>query len=145
MAVKVRALIILATIVLVNLPTGLVVDAAIHDKQQEPARRRNVNFAFGGATTNSRNAGQFFSEEVNEQVENAGLELIGVTQQLEWLDATLDAARASGRPVWLVMHAPPGGDLATTGSENAAGMKAPLARRGKAKVGPPPAAAPPPT
>ena len=40
-----------------------------------------------------------------------------VTQELEWLDATLDAARASGRPVWLVMHVPPGGDLATTGSD----------------------------
>lgn len=40
-----------------------------------------------------------------------------VTQQLDWLDATLDAARASGRPVWLVMHVPPGGDLATTGSD----------------------------
>ncbi len=40
-----------------------------------------------------------------------------VTQELEWLDATLDAARASGRPVWLVLHVPPGGDLATTGSD----------------------------
>jgi len=40
-----------------------------------------------------------------------------VTQELDWLDATLDAARASGRPVWLVMHVPPGGDLATTGSD----------------------------
>ena len=39
------------------------------------------------------------------------------TQELDWLDATLDAARASGRPVWLVMHVPPGGDLATTGSD----------------------------
>lgn len=40
-----------------------------------------------------------------------------VTQELDWLDATLDAARASGRPVWLVMHVPPGGDVATTGSD----------------------------
>jgi len=40
-----------------------------------------------------------------------------VTQELDWLDAPLDAARASGRPVWLVMHVPPGGDLATTGSD----------------------------
>jgi sphingomyelin phosphodiesterase acid-like 3 len=40
-----------------------------------------------------------------------------VTQELDWLDATLDAARASGRPVWIVMHVPPGGDLATTGSD----------------------------
>ena len=40
-----------------------------------------------------------------------------VAQELDWLDATLDAARASGRPVWLVMHVPPGGDLATTGSD----------------------------
>jgi hypothetical protein len=39
------------------------------------------------------------------------------TQELEWLDATLDAARASGRPVWIVTHVPPGGDLATTGSD----------------------------
>ena len=38
------------------------------------------------------------------------------TQELDWLDATLDAARASGRPVWIVTHVPPGGDLATTGS-----------------------------
>ena len=40
-----------------------------------------------------------------------------MTQELDWLDATLDAARASGRPVWIVMHVPPGGDLATTGSD----------------------------
>lgn len=40
-----------------------------------------------------------------------------VTQELDWLDATLDAARAAGRPVWVVMHVPPGGDLATTGSD----------------------------
>jgi sphingomyelin phosphodiesterase acid-like 3 len=40
-----------------------------------------------------------------------------VTQELDWLDATLDAARASGRPVWIVTHVPPGGDLATTGSD----------------------------
>jgi len=40
-----------------------------------------------------------------------------VAQELDWLDATLDAARASGRPVWLLMHVPPGGDLATTGSD----------------------------
>jgi hypothetical protein len=39
------------------------------------------------------------------------------TQELEWLDATLDSARASGRPVWIVTHVPPGGDLATTGSD----------------------------
>jgi sphingomyelin phosphodiesterase acid-like 3 len=40
-----------------------------------------------------------------------------VTQELDWLEATLDGARASGRPVWIVMHVPPGGDLATTGSD----------------------------
>jgi sphingomyelin phosphodiesterase acid-like 3 len=40
-----------------------------------------------------------------------------VTQELDWLEATLDAARASGRPVWIVTHVPPGGDLATTGSD----------------------------
>jgi sphingomyelin phosphodiesterase acid-like 3 len=40
-----------------------------------------------------------------------------VTQELDWLDATLDGARASGRPVWIVTHVPPGGDLATTGSD----------------------------
>ncbi len=40
-----------------------------------------------------------------------------VTAELNWLDATLDAARASGRPVWIVMHVPPGGDLATTGKD----------------------------
>jgi sphingomyelin phosphodiesterase acid-like 3 len=40
-----------------------------------------------------------------------------VTQELDWLVATLDAARASGRPVWIVTHVPPGGDLATTGSD----------------------------
>ena len=40
-----------------------------------------------------------------------------VTRELDWLDATLDAARASARPVWLLMHVPPGGDLATTGSD----------------------------
>jgi hypothetical protein len=39
------------------------------------------------------------------------------TQELEWLDATLDAAMSSGRPVWIVTHVPPGGDLATTGSD----------------------------
>ena len=36
-------------------------------------------------------------------------------QELLWLDATLADVEASGKQAWLVMHAPPGGDLATTG------------------------------
>jgi len=40
-----------------------------------------------------------------------------VIQELDWLEVTLGAARASGRPVWIVTHVPPGGDLATTGSD----------------------------
>jgi sphingomyelin phosphodiesterase acid-like 3 len=38
-----------------------------------------------------------------------------VTRELLWLDATLADVEASGKQAWLVMHAPPGGDLATTG------------------------------
>ena len=37
------------------------------------------------------------------------------SQELLWLDATLADVEASGKQAWLVMHAPPGGDLATTG------------------------------
>jgi sphingomyelin phosphodiesterase acid-like 3 len=38
-----------------------------------------------------------------------------VTRELLWLDATLADVEASGKQAWLVLHAPPGGDLATTG------------------------------
>ena len=40
-----------------------------------------------------------------------------VTRQLLWLDATLADVEASGKQAWLVLHAPPGGDLATTGGD----------------------------
>ena len=40
-----------------------------------------------------------------------------VTRQLHWLDATLADVEASGKQAWLVLHAPPGGDLATTGGD----------------------------
>ena len=39
------------------------------------------------------------------------------TQELLWLDATLADVEASGKQAWLVLHAPPGGDLATTGGD----------------------------
>jgi hypothetical protein len=40
-----------------------------------------------------------------------------VTRELLWLDATLADVEASGKKAWLVMHTPPGGDLATTGGD----------------------------
>ncbi len=40
-----------------------------------------------------------------------------ITRQLLWLDATLAAVEAAGKQAWLVLHAPPGGDLATTGGD----------------------------
>jgi hypothetical protein len=43
----------------------------------------------------------------------AGLDAID--RELSWLDETLQSIEASGKKAWLVMHAPPGGDLATTG------------------------------
>ncbi len=46
----------------------------------------------------------------------AGVEA-AVEQELDWLDATLVAVRSSGRRAWIVMHVPPGGDLATTGGD----------------------------
>jgi sphingomyelin phosphodiesterase acid-like 3 len=39
-----------------------------------------------------------------------------VAAELAWFDATLAAARDRGDKVWLLMHAPPGVDLATTAS-----------------------------
>jgi sphingomyelin phosphodiesterase acid-like 3 len=45
----------------------------------------------------------------------AGADAIAL--QLEWLDATLAGVEASGKRAWLVLHAPPGGDLATTGGD----------------------------
>jgi hypothetical protein len=44
----------------------------------------------------------------------AGIDAV-VTAELDWLDARLAAAEASGKQAWLLMHVPPGGDLATTG------------------------------
>ncbi len=38
-----------------------------------------------------------------------------IDRELSWLDETLHSVEASGKKAWLVMHAPPGGDLATTG------------------------------
>ncbi len=40
-----------------------------------------------------------------------------ITRQLLWLDATLADVEASGKLAWLVLHVPPGGDLATTGGD----------------------------
>jgi hypothetical protein len=39
---------------------------------------------------------------------------VAVYAQLDWLDSQLAAAAASGKKVWLLMHAPPGADLMTT-------------------------------
>ncbi len=44
----------------------------------------------------------------------AGIEA-AVEGELDWLDGTLAGIEASGRRAWLVLHVPPGGDLATTG------------------------------
>lgn len=45
-----------------------------------------------------------------------------VTGELIWLDAKLAQAQSEGKKVWLVMHVPPGADLATTsGSVDANG------------------------
>lgn len=38
----------------------------------------------------------------------------GVNQQLIWLDAKLASAKAKGKKVWLLMHAPPGADYYLT-------------------------------
>lgn len=40
-----------------------------------------------------------------------------VTRELDWLEITLAAVRASGRHAWIVTHVPPGGDLATTSKD----------------------------
>jgi hypothetical protein len=40
-----------------------------------------------------------------------------IDRELLWLDGALSSVEASGKKAWLVMHAPPGGDLATTGSD----------------------------
>ncbi len=45
----------------------------------------------------------------------AGIDAID--RELDWLDASLAAVEASGRQAWLVLHAPPGGDLATTAGQ----------------------------
>ena len=37
-----------------------------------------------------------------------------VAAQLDWFDSRLAAATVAGKKVWLLMHAPPGGDLGTT-------------------------------
>jgi hypothetical protein len=37
-----------------------------------------------------------------------------VNTELAWLDSRLASAKAEGKKVWLLMHAPPGADLATT-------------------------------
>jgi sphingomyelin phosphodiesterase acid-like 3 len=37
-----------------------------------------------------------------------------VTAELDWLDARLASAKAAGKKVWLLMHAPPGADIGTT-------------------------------
>lgn len=37
-----------------------------------------------------------------------------VRAELDWLDATLAAARAAGKKVWIVMHIPPGADIFST-------------------------------
>ncbi len=46
----------------------------------------------------------------------AGIEA-AVARELDWLDATLAAVETTGRRAWLVLHVPPGGDLATTGGD----------------------------
>jgi sphingomyelin phosphodiesterase acid-like 3 len=40
-----------------------------------------------------------------------------ITRELDWLESTLSSVQASGRLAWIVMHVPPGGDLATTGGQ----------------------------
>jgi len=37
-----------------------------------------------------------------------------VSMQLDWLDSRLASAEVRGKKVWLLMHAPPGADMATT-------------------------------
>ena len=37
-----------------------------------------------------------------------------VTAELTWFDSALASARAKGKKVWLLMHVPPGADIATT-------------------------------
>ena len=46
----------------------------------------------------------------------AGIEA-AVTEELDWLELALASVEASGRRAWIVMHVPPGGDLATTGGD----------------------------
>jgi sphingomyelin phosphodiesterase acid-like 3 len=40
--------------------------------------------------------------------------IAAVTTELDWFDAKLAAAKADGKKVWLLMHAPPGADIGTT-------------------------------
>lgn len=44
-----------------------------------------------------------------------------VKAQITWLDSTLSSARAKGKKVWLLMHVPPGADIATTAKSVDAG------------------------
>jgi hypothetical protein len=50
---------------------------------------------------------QLFS---SSQTANDGM----VADELGWLDLKLQAAKAKGKKVWLLMHAPPGADIGTT-------------------------------
>ena len=63
--------------------------------------RSDSNFAFGGATTNTQNATDIFSPELGAAVEAAGLELVGLNQQMSFAEAALADINSSRDVFWL--------------------------------------------
>lgn len=63
--------------------------------------RNDSNFAFGGATTNTQNATAIFAPELAGAVNAVGLELFGLTQQLEFAEAALANIDSSRDVFWL--------------------------------------------
>ncbi len=60
-----------------------------------------ANFAFGGATTHSRNATALFAPELDDAAGAVGLELVGLHQQLDFAEATIRQVNAEQDVFWL--------------------------------------------
>lgn len=75
--------------------------------EQPPSPRAAVNFAFGGATTNSANAMDAFATEVPQlgplldNIRSAGLNVIGLSQQLDFARRALNDVDAAHDLFWV--------------------------------------------
>lgn len=60
-----------------------------------------LNFAFGGATTNGQNATALFAPELDAAASAVGLELVGLSQQLDFAETVLPNVDSNRDVFWL--------------------------------------------